>query len=68
MNVTSYIMCPHCHNTLDNMELYSTEYDEHVYYDYYIGECSKCHKHYKWTEIFTFKSIDDFEELKIKEG
>ena len=57
--------CPYCHVEIDediDMTDFET-YDDKVYL-YYIGSCHKCHRTFKWREIYMLTNCNDkFEEI-----
>lgn len=58
--------CPICSVPL-NVDLYQTEYSNHTYYDYLIGECPQCGRTYSWEEVFSFDHVQNFKMEKEEE-
>lgn len=64
--------CPYCNVEIDediDMTDFET-YDDKVYtynekvYLYYIGSCHKCHRAFKWREVYILTNCnDEFEEI-----
>lgn len=57
--------CPYCNVEIDkDFEMTDFEnYDCNVYL-YYIGNCHKCHRTFKWHETYTWtEDFDGFEEV-----
>lgn len=57
--------CPHCHIEIDeDVDMTDFENDESQVYLYYIGNCHKCHRTFKWREIYMLTNCNDrFEEI-----
>ena len=57
--------CPYCHIDIDE-EIDMTDfetYDAKVYL-YYIGNCHKCHRTFRWREVYILTDCnDEFEEI-----
>ena len=59
--------CPNCGQTLVNYDSIDTEYWNDSFYETVRGECENCFKTYRWTEVYIFNNIENFEEEKENE-
>lgn len=55
--------CPYCHVKInEDVDMTDFEtYDSKVYL-YYIGNCDKCHRAFKWRATYTL--VDDFDKFE----
>ena len=59
-------MCPYCHVEIDEVDM--TDFENHdCQVDlYYIGNCHKCHRIFKWCETYTWtEEFNEFEEITL---
>lgn len=49
--------CPKCGRPLDYIEVYDSERDDELMFEYYVGCCSNCDAEYQWKEVFEIKLI-----------
>lgn len=56
--------CPNCDINLENEELIGADFcDCHI--EEWIGTCSKCHKHFKWENVYELSYSQITEEWTI---
>ena len=57
--------CPYCDIEIDE-EVDMTDFENYdcKVYLYYIGNCHKCHRAFRWRETYTWtEDFDEFEEI-----
>ena len=58
------LKCPNCDSCLDYGDKVNDEFDGSFYISIWEGHCPECGKKFRWSEIYEFNCIEDFEEIE----
>lgn len=58
------IKCPHCNVEIETEDIIDIEHNESTMSADAIGYCPTCGQNYRWTMLYKFDSIKDFEEIE----
>jgi len=56
--------CPNCNVDFENEDLVETYFDD-CYVEEWVGTCPKCHKHFKWENVYEFSYSQITEEWTV---
>ena len=56
--------CPYCNCALILFEHYDCYDDANRALFFADGNCPKCHREYRWTDVYTLNCFEDLEEIK----
>lgn len=55
--------CPYCHQPLERIDVFDSEYAPYYIKDFVSGECPRCGKEFQWEVSYVYNGHSNFHEI-----